>query len=65
LAVTTVDNEDILLITLCRRSTRCVCYLMPWNSGNSSRNSTPRWARDTSPGRVLSPPPTSAGTGAE
>ena len=27
------------------------------NSGSSSRNSTPRWARDTSPGRGTVPPP--------
>jgi hypothetical protein len=32
-----------------------------WNSGSSSRNSTPRCARLISPGRTLSPPPTSAG----
>jgi site-specific DNA recombinase len=31
-----------------------------WNSGNSSRNRTPRWARLTSPGRTRRPPPTSA-----
>lgn len=36
-----------------------------WNSGSSSRNSTPRWARLTSPGRTLSPPPTSAAMEAE
>jgi site-specific DNA recombinase len=31
-----------------------------WNSGSSSRNRTPRWARLTSPGRTRRPPPTSA-----
>ncbi len=30
-------------------------------SGNSSRKSTPRWARLTSPGRGVPPPPTSPG----
>ena len=30
------------------------------NSGNSSRNNTPLWARDISPGIGLAPPPTSA-----
>jgi hypothetical protein len=34
-------------------------------SGNSSRNSTPRWARLTSPGRTRSPPPVSAAIEAE
>jgi len=29
------------------------------NSGSSSRNSTPRWARLTSPGRGMFPPPMS------
>ena len=29
------------------------------NSGNSSRNSTPLWASDTSPGRGIMPPPIS------
>ena len=36
-----------------------------WNSGNSSRNSTPRWASDTSPGRARWPPPINAATEAE
>jgi hypothetical protein len=31
-----------------------------WNSGSSSRNSTPRCARLTSPGFTFSPPPTRA-----
>ena len=31
-----------------------------WNSGNSSRNSTPCIAREISPGRGVPPPPTSA-----
>ena len=35
------------------------------NSGSSSRNSTPRCASDTSPGRGLEPPPTSAAMLAE
>jgi hypothetical protein len=30
------------------------------NSGNSSRNRTPLWASDTSPGRARMPPPTMA-----
>ena len=30
------------------------------HSGNSSRNSTPRWASEISPGRGLLPPPTNA-----
>src|SRR5260221_11574712 len=29
------------------------------NSGNSSRKSTPRWAKVISPGRGIAPPPTS------
>ena len=36
-----------------------------WNSGSSSRNSTPRCARLTSPGFTFSPPPTSAAIDAE
>src|SRR4029077_4139741 len=36
-----------------------------WNSGNSSRNSTPWWASEISPGRACKPPPTSAGMLAE
>ena len=36
-----------------------------WNSGNSSRKSTPRCAKDTSPGRARWPPPTSAASEAE
>ena len=36
-----------------------------WNSGNSSRNRTPKWASDTSPGRGRVPPPTSAAMLAE
>ena len=36
-----------------------------WNSGSSSRNSTPRCARLTSPGRTRRPPPTRAGIDAE
>jgi hypothetical protein len=35
------------------------------NSGNSSRNSMPLWASDTSPGRARSPPPTIAAIEAE
>ena len=35
------------------------------NSGNSSRNSTPLWARLASPGRMRTPPPTSAAIEAE
>ena len=35
------------------------------NSGNSSRNSTPPWASEASPGRALSPPPTRAAIEAE
>ena len=31
-----------------------------WNSGSSSRNSTPLWAREISPGRGKAPPPASA-----
>src|SRR3989344_879305 len=27
------------------------------NSGNSSKNNTPRWAKETSPGLILLPPP--------
>ena len=27
------------------------------NSGNSSRKSTPRWAKETSPGLGMAPPP--------
>ncbi len=30
-----------------------------WNSGSSSRKSTPLWASDTSPGRGMVPPPIS------
>ena len=36
-----------------------------WNSGSSSRNSTPRCARLISPGRTFKPPPTNAGIDAE
>ena len=36
-----------------------------WNSGNSSRNRTPRCARLISPGRTCRPPPTSAGIDAQ
>ena len=31
-----------------------------WNSGSSSRNSTPLWAREISPGRSSGPPPARA-----
>ena len=31
-----------------------------WNSGSSSRKSTPLWAREISPGRMRGPPPASA-----
>jgi site-specific DNA recombinase len=36
-----------------------------WNSGSSSRNSTPRCASETSPGRTRKPPPISAAIEAE
>ena len=36
-----------------------------WNSGNSSRNSTPWWASEISPGLAWMPPPTSAAIEAE
>ena len=35
---------------------------MPPNSGNSSRNRTPLWASEISPGRACAPPPTIAAT---
>src|SRR3954462_15631096 len=35
------------------------------NSGSSSKNSTPRWARLTSPGFTFNPPPVSAAIDAE
>ena len=36
------------------RSTSRTCFL---NSGSSSRNRTPLWARETSPGLGVVPPP--------
>ena len=44
-----------------RRASRCVLF----HSASSSRNSTPPWARLTSPGRARLPPPTSAAIEAE
>ena len=49
-------------ITTCLSSSGCLraSRASRENSGSSSRNKTPRWARLTSPGRSPAPPPTSA-----
>src|SRR3989338_4012572 len=45
--------------TLSSKGSRSACTTSRWNSGNSSRNKTPRCASVTSPGRGEDPPPIS------
>ena len=59
-----IGARDHRLAGLQRLAQR-VEHLRGWNSGSSSRNSTPRCASATSPGRGRVPPPTSAAMLAE
>src|SRR3989304_2544392 len=57
---TTVAWPRAMVIVPSSTGWRSTSSTSRWNSGSSSRKSTPWWARLISPGRGIDPPPTSA-----
>ena len=55
-----VPQERATVTVPSSRGWRMASSTSRWNSGSSSRNSTPLWAREISPGRSSGPPPVRA-----